>query len=92
MNRPSDEELETALQAAERMRGLGIDPHHLAHTLLYLQQRSERVEEIVRRTDRYLRFGLAERELTQLRRLIQQLREEDERLDEDSEIPSSMLL
>ncbi len=92
MHRPTEEALDTALQAAERMRILGVDPHHLARSLLYLQQRNERLEEVLRWVDRYLRFGLAEKEQAQLRRLVQRLREEDERGGEDPDAPESMML
>ena len=93
MKKPTDEEMETAMNTAERMRDLGVDPHRMAHCLLYLQQRNGRLEEVLRRTERYVRFGLAEQELAQLRRLIQQLREEQEHLDDaDLDGPSSMLL
>jgi hypothetical protein len=93
MNRPSDEELEIALDAAARMREWGVDPHHVAHVMLYLDQRNQRLNDVVRRVDRYVRFGLPERELTQLRRLIQDLREDEDRLDtESSELNNSMLL
>jgi hypothetical protein len=93
MNKPSDEELEIAVDAAERMREWGVDPHHVAHVLLYLNQRNLRLKEVVQRVDRYIRFGLPERELGQLRRLVEGLREEDERLESvDSELHNSMLL
>lgn len=93
MIRPTEVEMEQALTAAERMRDLGVDPHHLAHALLYLRQRNGQLEELLRHADRYLRFGLPEKELAQLRRLVQRLREEDERLERDAvDLPSSMLL
>jgi hypothetical protein len=92
MKKPTDQELETALDAAERMRERDVDPHYLAHSLLYLYQRNQVLEEVLRRTERFIRFGLPEAELAHLRRLIQRLREEDDRLDEDSELHSSMLL
>ena len=92
MNKPSEQELETALEAAERMRERDVDPHYLAHSLLYLYQRNQSLEEVLRRTERFIRFGLPESELAHLKRLVQRLREQDERLDEDSELHSSMLL
>ncbi len=91
MNKPDPEQIEQALSAAERMREHDVDPHHLAHTLLYLHQRNQRLEEVLRRTDRYLRFGLAETELAQLRKLVQRLREEEER-ERPFESDTSMLL
>lgn len=91
MKRPTEAQLEQALAAAKRMLEHGIDPHYVAHTLLYLQARNRRLEEVLRRTDRYLRFGMAERELSQLRQLVDRMREE---LDSDAPLESdtSMLL
>ncbi len=91
MNKPDPEQIEQALAAAERMREHDVDPHHLAHALLYLHQRNQRLEEVLRRTDRYLRFGMAEPELAQLRKLVQRLREEAER-EAPFESDTSMLL
>ena len=91
MNKPDPEQIEQALSAAERMREHDVDPHHLAHTLLYLHQRNQRLEEVLRRTDCYLRFGLADTALAQLRKLVQRLREEEER-EEPFESDTSMLL
>ncbi len=91
MKPPDESELEQALSAAERMRERDVDPHHLAHALLYLHQRNQRLEEVLRRTDRYLRFGMAEPELTQLRKLVQRLRDEEES-DRPLEGDTSMFL
>lgn len=91
MKAPEESELELALSAAERMRERDVDPHHLARALLYLHQRNERLEEVLQRTDRYLRFGMAEAELAQLRKLVQRLREE-EYSDRPLEGDSSMFL
>ena len=90
MNSPSKEELETALDAARRMREFGVDPHHLAHSLLYMNERNEALGNLLQRVDRYVRFGLPETELTKLRRQIQTLREEEPVLE--SEYPSSVML
>ena len=90
MNSPSKEELETALDAARRMREFGVDPHHLAHSLLYMNERNEALGNLLQRVDRYVRFGLPEIELTKLRHQIQALREEERVLD--SEYPNSVML
>lgn len=90
--RPSKEQITTALEAAERMRRKDLDPHHLAHVLLHLQQRNEDLEKLLVRADRLVRFGMAESDLAALKRQIIRLREADERDEADSEIHSSMLL
>jgi len=76
--RPTDAALQTALEAARRMRVRGIDPHHLAHALLYLEGRNRELEALLTRVDLFLRFGMAEQELSQLRRLVERLREEEQ--------------
>lgn len=90
--KPSREEFETALQAAERMRRQDLDPHHVAKVLRYLQARNESLEDLLVHADRLVRFGLAEQELTALKRRISRLREDDERDGDNFEIGSSMLL
>jgi len=92
MNRPSDDQLETALDAARRMQQFGVDPHHLARSLIYLSEHNESLRELVHQVDRYLRFGLPEKELDNLEQRIQQLREQCERLETDSELQVSAVL
>lgn len=89
MNRPSDDQLETALDAARRMQQFGVDPHHLAHSLIYLSQHNASLWELVAQIDRYIRFGLPENELNRLENQIQELREESEYLESASELQVS---
>ena len=72
-----DRQLKTALAAAERMREQDVDPHFLAAALLHLQARCQALESLYRASDRYLRFGLPEHELSELRLLVEALRESD---------------
>ena len=89
--KPTKEEFDTALDAAERMWQRDLDPHHLARVIRYLYQRNQELEGLLTRADRLVRFGMAERELAALKQTINRLREED--ADEaDSEINTSMLL
>jgi len=90
--KPSKEQMKTALETAQRMRDRGLDPHHVAQVLLYLQRRNQELEQLLVRADRLVRFGMAESELSALRRQIMRLREEDEKSEDDSEIHTSMLL
>ena len=91
MIKPSEEALEKALAAAQRMRANDVDPHHLAQAVLYLHERNQRLEEVLKYTERFIRFGMAEPELAQLRRLVQRLREEGGRQD-GGDADNSMLL
>ena len=91
--RPTDEQMKTALDAADRMWSRGVDPHHMARVLRYLHDRNALLEELLKRTDHLVRFGMPEQELKVLKKLVYKLREEDAREDrDDSEINSSMLL
>ena len=74
MKAPTREQLNTALEAAERMRLRDLDPHFLAHCLLYFQERDQAFENLLLHTDRYLRFGMNEQELGAMRRVVEQLR------------------
>lgn len=74
---PSKAQFETAVAAAGRMHAQGIDPHHVAEVLLYLEQRCADLEALYRSSDRYLRFGMSEQELGDMRRLVDRLRERE---------------
>ena len=90
--RPTEEQIETALDAAERMWVHGLDPHHMARVLRHRHERNAILEEILRRIDHMLRYGMSEQETTRLRRMVTRLRDDDQREEQDSEINSSMLL
>jgi hypothetical protein len=69
--KPTREELQTAVEEAERLRELGEDPHFLAKSLLYLQQRNEDLEKVLAHLERYLEFGHPVDEHTRLEKLIE---------------------
>jgi hypothetical protein len=73
--KPTVEEMETALDAARRMRRADVDPHHIAQCLLYLQDRDVLLEEMLTRVERYLQFGMPSDEHAKLRRLVNKIRE-----------------
>ena len=73
--KPTVDEMETALDAARRMRSADVDPHHVARCLLYLQDRDLLLEELLIRVERYLQFGMPSEEHAKMRRLINKIRE-----------------
>jgi hypothetical protein len=75
MRRPDAEQLGIALAAAEAMREEGNDPRHIARALSYLYSRNQGLEELLQLADRYLRFGMPEHELSEMRRLVERLRD-----------------
>ena len=82
------EQLDTALAAARRMTDRDIDPHHLAAALLYLHERGERLVALYHMTERYLQFGLPEHELSEMRLLVDALRETEP--DEDQSVEGTL--
>ncbi|OOZ36684.1 hypothetical protein BOW51_05915 [Solemya velesiana gill symbiont] len=71
--------METALDAARRMRAADVDPHHIAHCLIYLQDRSVLMEDLLTRIERYLHFGLPEEEHIRIQWLVDKIREMEKR-------------
>jgi hypothetical protein len=68
---PTREQVEAALEAARRMREMGIDVHHLGHLVIYLTERNQALERFVRDADRYFRFGQDDGERRSLLRQIE---------------------
>ena len=71
------DELKSALAASEQMRAEGNDPRHVARAMRYLYQRCQGLESLLQVTDRFLRFGMPEHELSEMRRLVGRLREDE---------------
>ena len=65
--------MKLAMDAAERMLGAKVDPHHMAYCLLYLDKRLRGLEKLLEQTDRYLRFGMDDRELSEMRKTVDKL-------------------
>lgn len=72
---PTVEQLERALSAARALREAGRDDDQLGWALECLHQRCADLEALLVLVDRYLRFGMPEHELAQMRRLADRLRE-----------------
>lgn len=70
MPKPSDEELEIALQKATEMRENNDDPFNMAKCLLSHNFRIKNLEDVLSIADRYCNMGMAQRELTHLIRAI----------------------
>jgi len=92
MRKPTDEQLETALDAARRMQLFDVDPHHLARSLLYLSEHHQDLWEVVFQVDRYIRFGLPEAEMVKLEKDIQRLREGVQETEPESGFRNSAML
>ena len=84
--------LAKALAAAADMRSGGEDPDHVGHWQLRLHGRSEVLEELLRVTERYLVFGMPEHELSEMERLVEQLREQEFSDDEGDGVADALPL
>ena len=71
MPKPTDEELELAIQTAVQMRENNDDPRKLAKCLLSHNYRMKHLEEVLTIADRYFNMGMSERERSHLIRAIE---------------------
>jgi len=74
--KPSMEEMDMALSAAEMLRDLG-DPEQLGKALLYLDRRVELLEDVFEHAMRYVQFGLDEQQHKQLLLALEKAREQE---------------
>ena len=79
MSKPSNEELEQALEAAKMMRETGQDPDYLAKSLLNCHYQSVFLEQVLHAAERYINSGQGEREHSRLIQAINKARETEER-------------
>lgn len=92
LHKPEMEQLQMALEAAQRMHRHAIDPHHLAQALLYLKQRNDDLEVLLTRAERLLRFGQSTGDLAALTRLVARLREQEEKASPGSDSERNLTL
>ncbi len=79
MGKPTDQELETALSEAKRLRESGQDAHFLGKALLNCHYQNQFLLEVLHAADHYLRSGMAEDEHTRLLRAIDKAHQADNR-------------
>ena len=70
MPKPTENELEQAIEMAIQMREKNIDPFNVAKCLLSHNFRIKHLEEVLRTADRYINMGMSDKERTQLIRAI----------------------
>ena len=88
--RPEPDELKEALAAAAHMRSAGEDPRHVASWFIHFHRRCQGLDALLQITDRYLRFGMPEHELSEMRLLVSRLREGELSVDSRGEVDSSL--
>ena len=79
MGKPTEQELETAMAEAKRLRESGEDAHYLGKALLNCQYQHSRLLDVLNAAQRYFHSGMAEQEHTRLLRAIDKAREMDDR-------------
>lgn len=77
MGKPTELELELALDAAKRMREAGKDGVYIAKSLLNCHYRMGYLERVMRAAELYLRSGHGEHEHSELVRAIELARRAD---------------
>jgi len=83
--KPTDSELQIALNEAERLRASEEDEHYLGKCLLYLNQRLEDVEKVREAAESYLYFGQEEPLHAELLLAIEAAKEAEERASGEEE-------
>jgi len=82
----TEEEMDKTLELATAMQDQGRDKYHLGRALLNLKERNDLLENLRMKAEFYLRFGMAEKELRDLRVALDKLRELDADEEEDSSL------
>jgi hypothetical protein len=75
MPKPTDEELDIAIQKAIEMREENNDPFNLAKCLLSHNFRMKHLEEVLMLADRYINMGMSDKERTHLIRAIEKAKD-----------------
>jgi len=76
--KPSQDELNQAIQAAEKMRASDDDPQCLSKSLIYLYNRVEVLEKVFAAANQYMRFGQEEHEHAVLLQAIEAARRSED--------------
>ena len=86
MRKLSEKDWDKAIELAEAMREKNQDKYNLAYALLYLKERNQILEDLRTKAEYYVRFGMAEKELRDLRVAIDKIREMDVEDADDSSL------
>ena len=73
--KPTDNELEIAIVAAERLCETAADEHHVARTLLYLYERLGKLEQVRAAAEDFLHSGQEDPQYDALVRALETARE-----------------
>jgi len=79
MSKPSQDELEQALEKAKQMREMEKDPDFIAKSFLNCHFQSTYLQQVLHAAEHYINSGLGEREHSRLIQAISKARNIDER-------------
>lgn len=71
------EQMKKVTVLAEALHEKGKDKYKLGYALRYLQERNKLLEEVRKRAEYYVRFGMGEKELSNLRLALEKMHEID---------------
>ncbi len=86
MGKPTQQQLEQALDAAILMREEGRDPYHVAKALLNSQYRLEHLEQVFKLTEHYLKSGQDEQNHARLIKAIEHYHQLEDRASPDDHL------
>ena len=79
-----EEEMKKVTALAQALREKGRDKYKLGYALLYLQERNKMLEDVRKKAEYYVRFGMGEKELSNLRLALEKMHELDAAGTDDS--------
>ena len=79
--KPTDNELEIAIIAAERLSESGTDEHHLGQCLIYLYQRLDQLDRVRAAAENFLHSGQEDPQYDALARAIVAARQREAQED-----------
>lgn len=74
MTKPSDNEINTAIQQAEQMRIQNDDAHHVAKVLLHLNNKAKILDKIFHASDAYVNHGGFPQQHAELARALEEIK------------------
>ncbi len=72
-----EEQMKQVTALAQALRDKGQDKYNLGTAFLYLQERNKLLEEVRKRAEYFVRFGMGEKELSNLRVALEKIHDLD---------------
>jgi hypothetical protein len=72
-----EEQMKQVSELAQALRDKGQDKYRLGYAFLYMQERNKLLEEVRKRAEYFVRFGMGETELSNLRLALEKIHDMD---------------